>query len=203
MSSAKSDSEQEKIGFLCRSENIDIAFEIYERFSDVLRQLQTKFWDQVESIIKETISKSPDDFCGWTYDRCGSSPTASYFGASLIPANPNLKEYCYPCLSHTTVGDNFRLRYGIGLNGPKETRDLIKDVPQYQGLLSALKHFDRREPEWICLKRLDDRLYSREILNALSRDDKTRSGLLVGDFIKLFRDARKMMEDLNRALPMK
>src|SRR5260370_10433211 len=143
---SRTKSSNDKIKFLSQPGNLDIAFDVYETFPGLLKELLTRFWEQVGNIIRETISKSPDDFRGWMYHQDDGSPLTKYFAVGLRQANVESKEYCYPCLGQKWENNKFMLRYGIYLAGPQKTRDPHKrELLQFRELESALQRFDRQE----------------------------------------------------------
>ncbi len=196
MSSTKSESEREKIELISQPKNLDIAFEVYEKFSGILKELQEKFWIQIRGMIEEKRRESPAEFDGWSSPRPQGSISKNYFSVGLEPENPKAKEYCYLSFGQEKLeNNNFRLRYGIFCNCnpiPEKAR------PRYEELRIHLeKHGFRKGEGFIGKKALDEDLY--EILRALSRDDDTRLSSLVGELIDLFKDTRSKMDALNGA----
>ncbi len=211
MNARNNDGEKETLDFLAKPGNFETAFEVYEKFSEVLKSLQKKFWAQVRRMIEEKVRESPAKFDGWVCLPKEKQEDQPFFDVGLAPLNRNAMSYCYLCLGQTTARDKFGLRYGIYLGiqdvkkRPPEISQAVLGLPEFETLKSYLqeKHFKvRKEEWWIGYKELE-RLYDPQFLNELNRYDKTDEAklqLLVGELFSLFEQARKMMDALNIAL---
>jgi hypothetical protein len=206
MKSSKSDSD--KIMFLSKPENIDIAFEVHEKFPEVRKRLQDEFWTRTRGMIEEKVRESPAKFEGWVCPPKKWQSDENNFDVGLAPVKRTATPYCYLCLAQTTAKDKFRLRYGIYLAQDDESnRHPISEeaLPRFMKLRTYLgeHEFVRKEEWWIGNKLLEERLYDRRILNELSRpEEMTRIRVRVGELIGLFMETRQMMEELNSALAM-
>src|SRR5258708_29282991 len=88
-------SDRDKIKFLSKPKNIDIAFEVHRKFPDVRKRLQEKFWSQIRAMIEEEVRESPAKFDGWVCSPKEKQEDDDYFDVGLMPLNMNGTSYCY------------------------------------------------------------------------------------------------------------
>jgi hypothetical protein len=194
-------SEDELVKFILRPENFDTALEISERFPQVIRRLQSKFWITLEQRLEKLMAKSPKEFKGWECDLSDEDHQSNYFSFSLAPRTtlPG-KLHCFPALQQDTAASKFQLSYGICwseeiTNEPRMAEyDALK-----RKVRGDLKLTGGNASWWIGRASLPHSLQETETLKQLARDDSIER-LQADQLVSLFQDTKELLESLNRVL---
>ena len=197
-----SNSEDELVKFILRPENFDTSPEIFERFPQVMRRLQSKFWITLEQRFEKMMAQSPKEFKGWECSLSEEDSQTNYFSFTLEPKTPG-KLYCCPALQQDTAASKFQLFYGISWSEEIATEPKIAEYDALKRKIREdLKLTSGHGSWWVGRTSVPYRLQEPDTLKQLARDD-TLERLQADQLVGLFKETKELLENVNQALSKK